>query len=115
MSEPEFWQYLDQLIASSQIVIDRPQGSTHPRFPNYVYPYDYGYLDGTASGDGDGIDVWIGNLPDRQLVAVICTVDLDKRDAELKLLLGCTENEIQTIYHAHNFKNRAGHLVTRPE
>ena len=56
---PQFWQALDQLLARSALVIDRPKGSSHPRFPEMVYPLDYGYLENTASMDGEGVDVWV--------------------------------------------------------
>lgn len=88
----EFWQMLDRLIAESEIVIDRPRGSRHPRYPDCVYPLDYGYLKNTASMDGDGIDVWRGTS-DGGLDAIIVTVDILKKDSEIKLLIGCTEEE----------------------
>lgn len=47
-----FWEYADQMVATHEIVIDRPAGSTHPRFPRIVYPLDYGYLNGTGAMDG---------------------------------------------------------------
>ena len=97
----DFWDALDQLTADSEIVIDRPKGSAHPRFPNFIYPVDYGYLKGTASMDGGGIDVWLGT-GERKLDAVMCIVDLMKRDSEIKLLLGCTEEEKAAIYQTHN-------------
>jgi len=34
----DFWRQLAQLVAESEIVIDRPQGSAHPRYPDFVYP-----------------------------------------------------------------------------
>ena len=40
----DFWKALDELVNSSEIVIDRPRGSAHPRFPNFIYKVDYGYL-----------------------------------------------------------------------
>ena len=43
-----FWIYLDELIAQSKIIIDRPKGSVHPRYPQIVYELDYGYLDGQS-------------------------------------------------------------------
>jgi len=55
--EAEFWEFLEKLIASTSIVIDRPKGSCHPRFPDLKYPLDYEYLEGTRSMDGAGIDV----------------------------------------------------------
>ena len=97
-----FWAYLDSLIQSAELVIDRPKGSSHPRYPSLVYPVDYGYLEGTSGGDGKELDVWRGSLTEERLDAVVCTVDLLKRDVEVKLLLGCTENEKTTICDFHN-------------
>jgi inorganic pyrophosphatase len=74
-SEAAFWRTLDDLIASCEIVIDRPRGSPHPRRASQIYPYDYGYLEGTASNDGGGIDVWIGRDGTTSLEAVVVTVD----------------------------------------
>ncbi len=92
---PTFWTHLDQLLQSSDIVIDRPKGSRHPRTPAIISPFDYGYLAGTNAGDGDGVDVWIGSMVGREITGVVCTVDLQKRDAEVKILLGCSEAEIE--------------------
>ena len=92
-----FWKIVDELVATSEIIIDRPKGSAHPRFPERIYPLDYGYLAGTQSGDGMGIDVLLGADRSRGVTAIACTADLRKRDAELKVLLGCSEGEIETI------------------
>lgn len=97
-----FWQRLDALLERSQIVIDRPKDSVHPRFSDIVYELDYGYLDGTTSTDGEGLDVWLGSDADRKLDAIICTVDLDKGDSELKLLVGCTDKEKAYIERFYN-------------
>lgn len=59
----DFWCKLDELVQSGDLVIDRPQGSAHPRYPDIIYPLDYGYLAGTTAADGEGIDVWVGSLP----------------------------------------------------
>ena len=98
----DFWKAIDTLVSSGKIVIDRPKGSAHPRFPNIKYKVDYGYIENTSSMDGGGIDVWLGSLADKQVNAIICTVDLMKRDSEIKLLIGCTEEEITTVYEFHN-------------
>ena len=110
-----FWEHLDALLAASEIVIDRATGSTHPRFPEFVYPLDYGYLEGTDGGDGHGIDVWIGRRGDRALVGVLATVDLEKHDAEVKLLLGCTDAETEALLAVHNEGRQAATLVRRPD
>ena len=97
-----FWPALEQLLAQSRVVIDRPRGSAHPRYPHVIYPVDYGYLEQTAALDGEGIDLWRGSLPQPTLGGVLLTVDLTKRDSEIKLLLGCTREEIDTILAFHN-------------
>lgn len=109
----DFWDALDQLTADSEIVIDRPKGSAHPRFPNFIYPVDYGYLKGTASMDGGGIDLWRGE-GEPAVTAVLCTVDLLKRDCEIKILLGCTEEELAAILKTQNrTPNMAALLIRR--
>ena len=37
----DFWNALDELVNTSEIVIDRPKGSVHPRFPDFIYRVDY--------------------------------------------------------------------------
>ena len=88
----DFWNALDELVNTSEIVIDRPKGSAHPRFPSFIYRVDYGYLRDTTSMDGSGIDVWVGSGK-KTVDAVMCIVDLMKRDSEIKILIGCTEEE----------------------
>ena len=83
---PQFWQALDQLLARSALVIDRPKDSSHPRFPEMVYPLDYGYLENTASMDGEGVDVWVGTAQPPALDGLLWVVDLPKGDVEVKLL-----------------------------
>lgn len=98
----DFWKAIDTLVSSGKIVIDRPKGSVHPKFPNIKYEVAYGYIEDTASMDGGGIDVWCGSLPEKRCDAIICTVDLMKKDSEIKLLIGCTEEEKEIVYNFHN-------------
>lgn len=100
-SNKEFWNALDELISSSEIIIDRPKGTVHPKYPNFIYRVNYGYLKNTTSMDGAGIDVWVGT-GDKKVDAVMCTVDLMKKDSEIKILIGCTEEEKAIVYQTHN-------------
>ena len=108
-----FWAAIDQLVATSEIVIDRPKGSVHPRIPEAIYPVAYGYLKGTTGGDCDGIDVWVGALTPGAITGIVCTVDLGKRDAELKLLLGCTAAETSAIVSFLNKGAMAAILIPK--
>jgi inorganic pyrophosphatase len=109
----EFWERLDQILASHEIVIDRPIGCRHPKYPDIVYPFDYGYLNSTFSGDGNEIDVCRGTLGKNQRVAVICTVDSYKQDAEIKLLVDCTEEEISQVDRFYNNNKYMSGIIVR--
>jgi len=109
----EFWQYLDELAASSRLVVDRPKGSLHPRYPGQAYPLDYGYLEGTTSPDGGGVDVWIGSQGAESITGVLCTVDLFKRDGEMKLLFGCTPADVGVILDHINKDSMRGIYIPR--
>ena len=108
-----FWQAIDQLVATSKIVIDRPKDSAHPRFPDIIYPLDYGYLAETTAGDGQGIDVWMGSDAAQRVVAAACTVDLWKRDMEIKLLFACSEEEIEIVLAFLNTNFQHGVVLQR--
>ena len=84
------------------IEIDRPKGSAHPKYSDYIYPLDYGYLKGTVSSDGAGIDVWVGSSEEKCASAIISSVDFIKGDSEIKILYACTSDEIELIYKDHN-------------
>ncbi len=114
ITDHAFWNALEELVVNSKINIDRPKGSHHPRFSNVVYEVDYGYLENTSSMDGDGIDVWIGTSSGKEIDAIMCIVDLMKKDSEIKILIGCTEEEKEIIYRFHNeSKFMKGILIRR--
>jgi inorganic pyrophosphatase len=113
LNQDRFWALADELVASSRIRIDRPRGSAHPRLGQVIYPLDYGYLEGTSAGDGAGVDVWRGSLPGQRVTAAIMTVDVFKRDAEVKLLIGCTQTEADLALATHQQQSQSGILVQR--
>jgi Inorganic pyrophosphatase len=98
----EFWSALEKLVSESEIIIDRPKGSRHPKYPNCIYQLDYGYLKNTTAMDGGGIDIWKGTDGD-YIDAIICTVDLLKRDSEIKILIGCNEAEKQLAMPSNEY------------
>ncbi|GHV12673.1 hypothetical protein FACS189491_06110 [Spirochaetia bacterium] len=97
-----FWEYLEKLLKENEVVIDRPKGSSHPKFCDKIYPTDYGYIKNTKSMDGAGIDVFIGTINKKSVDAILCNIDLYRNDSEIKILIGCTEDEKNEIY---NFMN----------
>lgn len=108
-----YWETLQKLVDASEIKIDRPKDSTHPRYPDYIYPFDYGYLDGTTAADGDGIDCWVGSLGDTEVTGIVSVIDPVKGDSEIKVLLGCTEADMQVILQCHKRGEMDGLLVKK--
>ena len=47
--------------------------------------------------DGGGIDIWKGKDGD-YIDSIIVTVDLLKRDSEIKILIGCSEEDWRRAY-----------------
>ena len=95
------WAGWEQLIEQNGLTIDRPYQSHHPRYPEIVYPMDYGYVNGTLSSDGAEVDVFRGSSRSG-LAAVLLTRDHRQGDREANLLYNCRPEE---IYLAHGFVN----------
>jgi inorganic pyrophosphatase len=88
------WSAWERLLRERGVILDRPRGSGHPRYPEMIYPLDYGYIPGTVGGDGAEVDVFVGSAA-TGLTAALLTHDLGKGERELKLLWNTTEAEIE--------------------
>ena len=113
--EQPFFTKLDHMCATAHLRIDRPKASRHPRVPQAIYPVDYGYLEGTTGGDGEGVDVFKGSADSTGVVGVVVTADLEKRDVEVKILLDCTDEEIKQVHHLVVDVLEIGGLLVRRE
>lgn len=111
----KFWNLLDEMVKSRSIMIDRPKNSTHPRYSNYIYTFDYGYFNDTSSSDGDEIDCWIGSLGKEILSGIVVVLDPIKGDSEIKVLLGCTDDDMRVILECHERGDMSGILIKKPE
>ena len=71
------------------VVIDRPMGTTHPRFPDFVYPINYGYIPGTMAPDGHPIDAYVlgAEYPIKRCSAMVIAVIRRRDDVEDKLVV----------------------------
>ena len=114
MDNKDIFETFDALLSSSEIVLDRPKGTAHPRYSDFVYPFNYGFLQGTHSGDGDGIDIWLGSMKEKRVTGVIVCVDLVKRDSECKVLIACTHEEMHQIVAIHQKGSQSALLIERP-
>ncbi len=107
-----FWGALEQLMQEHELIIDRPRGTAHPKYPDVIYPVDYGYLVGTHAMDGGGIDVWRGT-GDCGIDGVVVTIDLLKKDSEIKILFKCLAEEKECILKLQNSGLMSAILVKR--
>lgn len=49
-------QYLNQVV---DVKIDRALGTAHPKYPDMIYPLNYGFIPDTKSGDGEELDAYV--------------------------------------------------------
>ena len=103
----DFWFMLKTIVATSEIVIDRPRNTAHPRYPDFIYPVDYGFLKGTSASDGSEIDIWVGTSDIKEINGILCTIDPIKKDLETKIVYACTDSEIELICKKMNEVLRA--------
>ncbi len=92
-----FWQKIDTLYFSNQLVIARAKGTTHPKYHNLVYPVDYGYLEDTQNISGEGIAVYKGTMSDYMVTTLVIAADILKKEIDVKLLVGCSPQEEEEI------------------
>ena len=92
-----FWQKLDTILLSSNITIDRPKGTCHFKYKNLIYPVDYGFLTDTLGSDQAPIDIFVGSKESNSVAALAISADVLKKDCEVKLVVGCSEEEIYDI------------------
>lgn len=109
----DYWTTLEELVNKHEIVIDRCKGQPHPRYPDFIYPVDYGFLKGTTAVDGNGIDIFVGSKKNRRVEGIICTVDTLKNDTEIKIMYACTDREFKAALRVLNNKYMRAIYVKR--
>ncbi|MBQ2669014.1 MAG: inorganic pyrophosphatase [Clostridia bacterium] len=84
--------------------MDRPLGSAHPRYPDMIYPVNYGYVPGLLAGDNAEQDVYVlgPTEPLKEFTGVIIAVIHRFDDCEDKWVAAeqiglYTESEIRAI------------------
>ena len=56
VDEPDYSNIIGKTVKGT---VDRPLGTSHPRYPEMIYPINYGYVDGVFAGDGAEQDVYV--------------------------------------------------------
>ncbi|WP_034383573.1 inorganic diphosphatase [Deinococcus sp. YIM 77859] len=84
--KPDLIPFLGRTV---RVMVDRPLGSRHPRWPDLVYPVNYGELPGTRGGDGQPLDAYLlgWDVPVREAEGVVTAVLVRQDDVEDKLVV----------------------------
>lgn len=86
------YEYIGKIV---DIEIDRPLGSRHPKYKDFIYPINYGFVPNTVSGDGMEIDCYVIDLdkPVKRLVGRCIAIINRLNDNENKLVV--TEKDVE--------------------
>lgn len=94
-----FWHYLTLMFNRSKIVIDTKVGQ-YSDYLNITCPVDFGHLENDWDED-DQVDIFIGTEKcEREIKAIICTMDFKNKFSDIKILYGCTTEETNHIFSA---------------
>ena len=91
-SEPDYSHIIGKSVRGT---VDRPLGTPHPRYPELVYPINYGYIEGIMALDGEEQDAYIFGVHEAvkgftgKVIAVVHRFD----DVEEKWVV-CPENRV---------------------
>ena len=91
------WQKVDTLYLSSGFTLTRKKGDVHPVFKNLIYPTDYGHAKDTQSVSGEGVSVYAGSLNRYSITALVVAADILSKELDVKILVGCTEEEVDDV------------------
>ena len=91
--------------------IDRPLGSSHPDYPELIYPINYGYVDGVFAADGEEQDVYVfgSDKPLREFSGRVIAVYHRINDIEDKWIVSMDgrdysdEEILQTIHFQEQY------------
>ena len=104
-------KYFDTFLIGStfEVIVDRTLGSTHPKYPDIVYPLNYGYIPNIIGGDNEEQDAYVLtslNTPLKtykgKLIGVVIRVD----DNETKWIISNEDFSEKQILEKINFQEK---------
>ena len=107
-----FWQKMDTLYLSSDLVITNQKGSCVKDFPDLVYPCDFGYLKMPKHDSEGEIKCFRGTAGEPIGQVVICANIIDKC-IDVRLLIGCTDDEQYDILRFLNSLDQQKAILVR--
>lgn len=99
----------DWLGRTVEVVIDRPLGSQHPKYPDLYIEVNYGYVPGTLAPDGSEIDAYVlgATAPLGRCEARVIAIIRRRDDIEDKLITAVAGDwDAAAIVAATHFQER---------
>ncbi len=91
-----FWQKLDTFYFSGEYEVKHKKGDHHSEYPNLVYPVEVGCLEET-NGEHEGVNVYRGSGSMYSITGLVIAVDILGKTLDVKMLVGCSEEEVEEI------------------
>ncbi len=111
LRQSDIRQELKRLIGKEVTVyIDRPLGVKHPKFPDIIYPVNYGYIKEIKAADNEYQDVYIigTDEPLKICIGKVYAIVIRENDIEDKLIVVTNDKEynIDEIEKYINFQEK---------
>ena len=88
--DERYLESLKRLLGKEVTVkVDRALGSAHPKYPDLIYPINYGYIESMIAPDGDPQDAYILGVAEAvdSLCGVVLAIIVRRNDVESKLIV----------------------------
>ena len=92
-----FWQKVDSLFLSGTKTLMKKKGEHHDTYNNLVYPVDYSRIVDMKSPSAHGVAVYMGSGNRNSVTGLIVAADILEKELDVKLLAGCTDEEIEDV------------------
>lgn len=93
-----------------RVKVDRPLGSTHPNYPELIYPVNYGYVEGIIAPDGEEQGAYIIGIDKAidEFVGEVVAIIQRKEDVEEKWVVASKGSQFtaKQIKEAVNFQEK---------
>lgn len=111
LRQSDIRQELKRLIGKEVTVyVDRPLGMKHPKFPDIIYPVNYGYIKEIKAADNEYQDVYIigTDEPLKICIGKVYAIVIRENDIEDKLIVVTNDKEynIDEIEKYINFQEK---------
>ncbi len=87
-----FWQKLDTIVVSGNLVITSKKGTASPEYPQLVLPVDAATISDPLNPSAV-IYGYRGSQKSMQVNSLVVKADILDRSVQTRVLIGCTEEE----------------------